>query len=83
MEARPRHSGEDAGNFPDFRDLPAMVASQQLAQLGQLLGRSGNVHIGPNLEGSQQSDEVSQQIAPTLSLQNTMSQQNSGLSSNC
>jgi len=86
-EASPRHSGEDVGTFPHCRIVPAMVASQHLAQLDHVLSRSGNPLTGPSLEGSQQSDSA-EQFAPTLSLPYMMSQQNTmdrqlSRSSNC
>jgi len=62
-----------------------VVANQQL---GQILSRSGNPLAGPSGEGSMESIQSSQQIAPTLSIQNTVSKQNTlrslvSVTSNC
>jgi len=78
-EATPHYGAEEPsfGFTTDFRSFPALVACQQLAQLGHGLKRSGSQHTSASPRSQHSHD--GQPVAPTLTLQSMsfmMSKQN-------
>jgi len=99
VEATPHHGAENArgtGLSHDVRDFPAMVANQQLAQLGQVGKRNGSQHTSasPRSQCSREGSphhlvahtlslqQITMQSLPVMSKQNTLQSQPSA-NSNC